>query len=129
MNTDLNHPQSQPRSSRAPAGRGAMAWKRKTGGGGGESPSLAAAGAGEEEKVPRCHVPMVAGGGCGEGGEGERVLVPVRLLGDPCVAELLDMAARRYGYRQPGVLRVPCDAGHFRRVLDGAVQRCGTSSD
>ena len=66
---------------------------------------------------------------CCEGGEGERVLVPVRLLGDPCVAELLDMAARRYGYRQPGVLRVPCDAGHFRRVLDGAVQRCGTSSD
>ncbi|PAN45812.1 hypothetical protein PAHAL_9G144400 [Panicum hallii] len=100
-----------------------MAWKRKSGG---ESPSR---GADEEEKVPRGHVPMVAGGGGGEGEEGERVLVPVRLLVDPCVAELLDMAAQRYGYRQPGVLRVPCDVGHFRRVLNGAVQRCGTSSD
>ncbi|CAN6287334.1 unnamed protein product [Urochloa humidicola] len=94
-------------------------WKRKSGGG---SPGRGA-GADEEEKVPRGHVPMVAGGG-----GGERVLVPVRLLSDPCVAELLDMAAQRYGYCQPGVLRVPCDAGHFRRVVDGAMQRCGISS-
>ncbi|RCV41589.1 hypothetical protein SEVIR_9G147500v4 [Setaria viridis] len=95
-----------------------MVWKRMSGGG--ESPARGAgAGADEEEKVPRGHVPMVAGGE----GEGERVLVPVRLLSDPSVAELLDMAAQRYGYGQPGVLRVPCDAGHFRRVLDGAMHR------
>ncbi|CAL4926519.1 unnamed protein product [Urochloa decumbens] len=95
-----------------------MVWKRKSGGAGaGGSPGR---GADEEEKVPRGHVPMVAAGG-----DGERVLVPVRLLSDPCVAELLDMAAQRYGYCQPGVLRVPCDAGHFRRVVDGAMQRCG----
>ncbi|CAN6317376.1 unnamed protein product [Urochloa humidicola] len=100
-----------------------MVWKRKSGGG---SPGRGAGGADEEENVPRGHVPMVAGG---EGGDdGERVLVPVRLLSDPCVAELLDMAAQRYGYCQPGVLRVPCDAGHFRRVLDGAMQRCGIST-
>ncbi|CAL4935067.1 unnamed protein product [Urochloa decumbens] len=100
-----------------------MAWKRKNGG----SPGHGVAGAGgdEEEKVPRGHVPMFAGG---EGGDGQRVLVPVRLLSDPSVAELLDMAAQRYGYCQPGVLRVPCDAGHFRRVLDGAMHRCGISS-
>uniref|UniRef100_J3LRC2 Auxin responsive protein n=1 Tax=Oryza brachyantha TaxID=4533 RepID=J3LRC2_ORYBR len=59
------------------------------------------------------YVPMVAGGG----GDGERVLVPVRLLGDPSIAELLDVAAERYGFGQPGVLRVPCDAGHLRRVV------------
>ncbi|CAL4943514.1 unnamed protein product [Urochloa decumbens] len=97
-----------------------MAWKRKNGG----SPGRGVAGGDEEEKVPRGHVPMVASGG----GDGERVLVPVRLLSDPSVAELLDMAAQRYGYCQPGVLRVPCDAGHFRRVLDGAMHRCGISS-
>ncbi|CAL4918224.1 unnamed protein product [Urochloa decumbens] len=98
-----------------------MAWKRKNGG----SPGRGVAGGddGEEKKVPRGHVPMVTGGG-----DGERVLVPVRLLSDPSVAELLDMAAQRYGYGQPGVLRVPCDAGHFRRVLDGAMHRCGISS-
>ncbi|CAL4918221.1 unnamed protein product [Urochloa decumbens] len=100
-----------------------MVWKRKSGAGAGGSPGRGA-GADEEEKVPRGHVPMVAGG---EGGDGERVLVPVRLLSDPCLAELLDMAAQRYGYCQPGVLRVPCDAGHFRRVVDGAMQRCGIS--
>ncbi|PUZ37690.1 hypothetical protein GQ55_9G140800 [Panicum hallii var. hallii] len=99
-----------------------MVWKRKSAGAGG-SPGRGA-GADEEEKVPRGHVPMVAGGGA-EGDDGERMLVPVRLLSDPRVAELLDMAAQRYGYRQPGVLRVPCDAGRFRRVVDGAMQRCG----
>jgi hypothetical protein len=92
-----------------------MVWKR--------SPARGAAGAAdEEEKVPRGRVPMVVAAG-GEGDEGERVLVPVRLLGDPSVAELLDMAAQRYGYGQPGVLRVPCDVRHFRRVLDGAMNR------
>jgi len=103
-----------------------MAWKRKNGS---RSPGRAGSGgANEEEKVPRGHVPMVAGGGGVDGEEGERMLVPVRLLSDPSVAELLDMAAQRYGYGQPGVLRVPCDAGHFRQVLDGAMQRCGVSS-
>ncbi|KAL6893601.1 hypothetical protein ACP4OV_007699 [Aristida adscensionis] len=110
-----------------------MLWKKRNGGGGG-SPCR---GAGMEKEagkaaavVPRGHVPMVlAGGGAEEGEEeeGERVVVPVRLLGDPSVAELLEMAAERFGYGQPGVLRVPCDAGHFRRVVEGAMHRCGIS--
>ncbi|KAJ1294306.1 hypothetical protein BS78_01G136400 [Paspalum vaginatum] len=99
-----------------------MVWRRKSG-----AASSPARGAVPVEKVPRGHVPMVTGGSR-EGDEGERVLVPVRLLSDPCIAELLDMAAQRYGYGQPGVLRVPCDAGQFRRVVDGALQRCGVSS-
>ncbi|XP_037419050.1 auxin-responsive protein SAUR71-like [Triticum urartu] len=73
----------------------------------------------ERHKVPRGHVPMVTG--CGA-----RVVVPVRLLGDPCIAEQLDMAAQQYGYGQPGVLRIPCDAGQFRRVVDGALHRADT---
>jgi SAUR family protein len=52
----------------------------------------------------------------------------VTLLSDPSVAELLDMAAQRYGYGQPGVLRVPCDAGRFRQVLHGAMHRRGIIS-
>uniref|UniRef100_A0ACD6A3H4 Uncharacterized protein n=1 Tax=Avena sativa TaxID=4498 RepID=A0ACD6A3H4_AVESA len=94
-----------------------MVWSKKSGGDqstAGPSPCYDD----ESEKVPRGHVPMVTG--CGE-----RVLVPVRLLAAPCVAELLDMAAQQYGYGQPGVLRIPCDAGHFRRVVDGALQRVG----
>ncbi|KAJ1294307.1 hypothetical protein BS78_01G136500 [Paspalum vaginatum] len=104
-----------------------MVWRRKSGAGSSSASPGRGAGAGEEEKVPRGHVPMVAGGGEG-GDQGERVMVPVRLLSDPCIAELLDMAALRYGYAQPGVLRVPCDAGRFRRLVDGAMQRCGVSA-
>uniref|UniRef100_A0A0E0KH25 Auxin responsive protein n=1 Tax=Oryza punctata TaxID=4537 RepID=A0A0E0KH25_ORYPU len=65
---------------------------------------------------------MVAG--CGGDG-GERVMVPVRLLGDPCIAELLDMAAEQYGYGQPGVLRVPCDGERLRRAVEGALRKGG----
>ncbi|WVZ60014.1 hypothetical protein U9M48_010087 [Paspalum notatum var. saurae] len=103
-----------------------MVWRKKSSTGGS---SPAGRGGGEEEKVPRGHVPMVAGGG-GEGDEfeGERVMVPVRLLSDPCIAELLDMAAQRYGYGQPGVLRIPCDAARFRRLVDGAMHRCGSGA-
>ncbi|AQK64010.1 auxin-responsive protein SAUR40 [Zea mays] len=104
-----------------------MAWKRKNGSASGSPARGAGAGYEEAEKVPRGHVPMLVAGGDDDGDGGQRVLVPVRLLSDPSIAELLDMAAQRYGYGQPGVLRVPCDAGHFRQVLDGAMHRCGIS--
>ncbi|KAL5209700.1 hypothetical protein ABZP36_005323 [Zizania latifolia] len=102
-----------------------MVWRRKSSGA--QSPSAGAASLcrddGENYKALKGHVPMVVG--CDGDGDGERVLVPVRLLGDPCIAELLDMAAQSYGYGQPGVLRVPCDAGHFRRVVECALRRGG----
>ncbi|KAF0910066.1 hypothetical protein E2562_001302 [Oryza meyeriana var. granulata] len=92
-----------------------MVWRTKTGGG---APPCRDD---DENKVLRGHVPMVAG--CGDGDE--RVVVPVRLLGDPCIAKLLDMAAQQYGFGQPGVLRVPCDAGHFPRVVECVLRRGG----
>ncbi|KAM3295049.1 hypothetical protein ACQJBY_037733 [Aegilops geniculata] len=92
-----------------------MAWRKKNG-----SVSLSSGASpcrdDEREKVPRGHVPMVTG--CRA-----RVVVPARLLRDPRIAELLDMAAQQYGYGQPGVLRIPCDAGHYRRAVDGALHR------
>ncbi|KAG8097724.1 hypothetical protein GUJ93_ZPchr0013g35769 [Zizania palustris] len=104
-----------------------MVWRRKSCGA--QPPAGAAAAPcrddGESYKAPKGHVPMVVGC-CDDGDDvGERVLVPVRLLGDPCITELLDMAAQSYGYGQPGVLRVPCDAGHFRRVIECALRRGG----
>ncbi|KAE8792952.1 auxin-responsive protein SAUR71-like [Hordeum vulgare] len=93
-----------------------MARRKKNGGESSASPGASPCYDDEREKVPRGHVPMVTG--CGE-----RMVVPVRLLRDPCIAELLDMAAEQYGYGQPGVLRIPCDAGHFRRVVDRALRR------
>ncbi|KAF7051945.1 hypothetical protein CFC21_060122, partial [Triticum aestivum] len=92
----------------------AMAWGKKKVGES-ASPGASPCHLDERHKVPRGHVPMVTG--CGQ-----RVVVAVRLLRDPCIAELLRMAARQYGYGQPGMLRIPCDAGHFRRVVDGALR-------
>jgi hypothetical protein len=94
-----------------------MVWRKKSGSeSSSSSPGASPRYDDEREKVPKGHVPMVTG--CGE-----RVVVPVRLLADPCIADLLDMAAQQYGFGQSGVLRIPCDAGHFRRVVGGALQR------
>ncbi|RWW71215.1 hypothetical protein BHE74_00021067 [Ensete ventricosum] len=74
----------------------------------------ASAGCMEEAVVPRGHVPVLVGM---DHGAVQRFVVPVRLFRDPCMAALLDMGAQEFGYRHQGVLRIPCDVDHFRRVV------------
>ncbi|KAJ0980780.1 hypothetical protein J5N97_009035 [Dioscorea zingiberensis] len=47
----------------------------------------------------------------------ERFLMQVKLLRDPRITALLEMTAGEFGYRQQGILRIPCDAEYFRQVL------------
>ncbi|CAL4935068.1 unnamed protein product [Urochloa decumbens] len=82
------------------------------------APSAARDVRGDDGKFPRGYVPVrLVAGDSGE--EHERVLVPVALLNEPRMAELLEMAERRFGYGQPGVLRIPCDAQRFQRLIMG----------
>jgi SAUR family protein len=67
--------------------------------------------AGDGATMPRGYVPMRLVGGSKEQ---QRILVPVALLKEPRMVELLEMAERLYGYGQPGVLRIPCDARRFQ---------------
>ncbi|KAK3131062.1 hypothetical protein QOZ80_6BG0501520 [Eleusine coracana subsp. coracana] len=55
--------------------------------------------------VPRGCVPVLV---CGGDGDGERFVVRVEALRHPSFAALLEMAAQEFGYKQEGVLRVPC---------------------
>jgi SAUR family protein len=69
-----------------------------------------------KSKVPRGYVPVVVGGN--EAGEvEERLLVHVKLLKEPCIAALLELAAEEFGY-QHGVLKVPCDAYSFKNAIN-----------
>jgi SAUR family protein len=66
-------------------------------------------------RVPKGYLPMVL---VRDDDEGEtRVLVRVSDLKEPCMAVLLEMAEEQFGYGQPGVLRVPCDAKRFDHVV------------
>ncbi|KAL6603142.1 hypothetical protein ACP70R_043503 [Stipagrostis hirtigluma subsp. patula] len=67
--------------------------------------------------VPRGCVPVLV---CGDGGERERFVVRVEALRHPSFAALLEMAAQEFGYKQEGVLRVPCAVHRFRDVLTAA---------
>jgi SAUR family protein len=68
--------------------------------------------------VPRGCVPVLVCGGDVYGeGEGERFVVRVEALRHPSFAGLLEDAAQEFGYKQEGVLRVPCAVHQFRDVL------------
>nr|CAD1841464.1 unnamed protein product [Ananas comosus var. bracteatus] len=67
------------------------------------------------QRIPKGYVPMLVEDEAR--GEVERVLVHVKLLNEPFMAELLEWSAQLFGYQQDGVLRVPCDARNFRRMV------------
>jgi SAUR family protein len=68
--------------------------------------------------VPRGCVPLLVVGDGDE--EGERFVVRVEVLRHPSVAALLEMAAQEFGYKQKGILRVPCAVRQFKQALSTA---------
>ncbi|KAE8780408.1 hypothetical protein D1007_46426 [Hordeum vulgare] len=71
--------------------------------------------------VPRGCVPVLVVGDGDKGKESERFVVRVEALRHPSLAALLDMAAQEFGYKQEGILRVPCAVHKFRQALTTAV--------
>ncbi|PKA57021.1 Auxin-induced protein X10A [Apostasia shenzhenica] len=69
--------------------------------------------------VPKGYVPVLVGTSTAGEEEMKRFLLHVRLLKDPCIGALLEMAAEEFGFRQDGVLRIPCGVEHFRQTVDG----------
>ncbi|KAF8659536.1 hypothetical protein HU200_058286 [Digitaria exilis] len=53
----------------------------------------------------------------GDEQQGQRILVHVEMLREPCMAALLEMAAEQFGLGQPGVLRIPCDAALLEHMV------------
>lgn len=76
---------------------------------------------GEEERkedcvgVPKGCVPVLVG--ISEK-EMERFAIHIKVFKHPYMLELLEMAAQEFGYKQPGILRIPCDVGYFQRIMD-----------
>jgi SAUR family protein len=69
------------------------------------------------KKTPKGFVPIIVGDNDNRSDGEERFLVHVKLLNKPSIVDLLELAAWQFGYGQEGVLRVPCDARHFQKVL------------
>ena len=80
------------------------AWRRKETA---EAYYLAADAGDRGKKIPKGYLPLALVGEKGDGG----VLVRMEALKEPC------MAAQQFGYGQPGVLRIPCDAQQFQRMV------------
>ncbi|KAL5199197.1 hypothetical protein ABZP36_020400 [Zizania latifolia] len=79
-------------------------------------------GGGGSGAVPRGCVPVLVGNDGSGGGVEERFVVRVEALRRPSFAALLEKAAQEFGYKQEGILRVPCDVHHFKQVLDAVAK-------
>lgn len=73
-----------------------------------------------ERRAPKGYVPVIIRDS-GEQME-ERFLVHVDIFKEPQFVSLLEMAAREFGYNQPGVLRIPCSVEHFRSLFSNPSQ-------
>lgn len=74
---------------------------------------------GKKRSVPSEHVPVLAG----TGENVERFVVHRKFLSHPYFAMMLDLAAQEFGYRQHGILRIPCDIAHFQYVVSLIAKR------
>ncbi|KAG5596443.1 hypothetical protein H5410_037675 [Solanum commersonii] len=64
--------------------------------------------------IRKGYIPVLVGH---EDQEMERVMIPMKLMKDPCIVTLLEMSAHELGYNQPGTLRIHCQLEHFKRIL------------
>ncbi|KAG9439506.1 hypothetical protein H6P81_019671 [Aristolochia fimbriata] len=62
----------------------------------------------------RGYVPLLVG----SEHRNEKFFTHFRLLRHPFILSLLEIAAQEYGYSQHGILKIPCDVEHFRKVVD-----------
>ncbi|KAJ3674470.1 hypothetical protein LUZ60_005086 [Juncus effusus] len=69
-----------------------------------------------KQRIPKGYVPMLV---CNDktGEIEQRFLFHVKLLKEPCIISLLELASEQFGY-QEGVLRVLCDVRSFRHMID-----------
>jgi SAUR family protein len=47
--------------------------------------------------------------------QGQKIMVHISTLREPCMAALLDMAEQQFGHN--GVLRIPCNVIHFDHMM------------
>jgi len=73
-------------------------------------------------KVPKGYIPMMLVDG-DDDEQGQRILVPVKMLREPCMEALLDLAEQQYGHGQRGVLRIPCSMIHFEHIINGLMSK------
>ncbi|CAK8561405.1 unnamed protein product [Lathyrus sativus] len=66
----------------------------------------------QSDYVPEGHVPVYVGE------EMQRFVLNAELLNHPVFVNLLNLSAQEYGYKQKGVLRIPCRVSVFEQVLE-----------
>ncbi|KAL2892541.1 Auxin-responsive protein SAUR40 [Bienertia sinuspersici] len=51
----------------------------------------------------------------------ERFMVPLNWMKHPFIVDLLQLSANEFGYKQEGVIQIPCEPFHFRLVMENMI--------
>ncbi|GAB2234876.1 hypothetical protein Droror1_Dr00004145 [Drosera rotundifolia] len=68
----------------------------------------------DDHEVRKGYVPVMVGcdGMC------ERFMVRTQLMKHPSILSFLELSAHEFGYKQQGVLQIPCEPDAFREVIN-----------
>ncbi|KAG6519757.1 hypothetical protein ZIOFF_023265 [Zingiber officinale] len=70
------------------------------------------------KKTRKGYVPVLVGEDVDKGSEWlQRFEVQVKAFREPSMVALLAMAEGKLGHRHQGVIRIPCNAEHFRQTM------------
>lgn len=67
-----------------------------------------------ENRAKKGYIPVLVG----EAKEMQKFLVSVEVFKQPIFVDLLEIAAQEFGYKQKGILRIPCDIVSFQQVIE-----------
>jgi SAUR family protein len=82
---------------------------------------------GDTGKVPKGYIPIVLVGDESEDNqEGQKVLINVKMLREPCMEALLEMAEEQFGHGQRGVLRIPCSVTRFDQMVNAMISKAAS---
>lgn len=68
-------------------------------------------------KTPKGYVPVLVGD-INIDEIKERYFVHIKMLKEPSIIALFEKAAEEFGYRQEGILMIPCGVEQFRRTIN-----------
>ncbi|GAB4859825.1 hypothetical protein Ancab_011305 [Ancistrocladus abbreviatus] len=67
----------------------------------------------DDHEIRRGYVPMIVG----NEGVREKFMVRIEFMKHPSIIAMLELSAQEFGYKQGGVIRIPCDPECFIEII------------
>ncbi|GAB4824634.1 hypothetical protein Ancab_007506 [Ancistrocladus abbreviatus] len=69
---------------------------------------------GDNHETRKGYVPVMVG----SEGVKEKFMVPIEFIKHPSIVAMLELSADEFGYKQEGVIQIPCEPECFREIIN-----------